>query len=295
MKIIILRFPYVKSPFCTIICDLAQKLEYDIEGIVSFDLEEKLTSYEGYPIYPLIDINKLSWDIAVYACDKKDFNDILPRMIELGIGKKEQFKNSFWLLKQLMIKKYEDFNDPVIQDTIEYWKTHEVSVFNQHINTEKSTLYRIFIDDNCNLPYIFFETVGGDNRRMYFPANNKFFIHNDEKFIANILREQEPTSPHLYIKDEHKVNAGDIVIDAGVCEGNFALKYVDICSKMYLFEPDPIWQEPLYQTFKDYRDKVEIIPKFLSDKTQGNTVTIDDRIRAACFARREKNSYQQQS
>ncbi len=86
------------------------------------------------------------------------------------------------------------------------------------------------------------------------------------------------TSPHLYVTDKHHVNAGDILIDAGVCEGNFALKYVDICSKMYLFEPDEVWQEPLRQTFKDYRDKVEIIPRSISDVTDDKNITIDDAL-----------------
>ncbi|MBR2520529.1 MAG: FkbM family methyltransferase [Selenomonadaceae bacterium] len=121
-----------------------------------------------------------------------------------------------------------------------------------------------------------------NGRRRYsqnvFPCD---FVGNEstgEKFIANILREQEPSSPHLYIKGEHKVNAGDIIIDAGVQEGNFALKYVDICSKIYLFECEPDWIEILKQTFRDYHDKVEIIPKFLSDVTDDKNITIDDAL-----------------
>ena len=92
------------------------------------------------------------------------------------------------------------------------------------------------------------------------------------------MKEQEPTSPHLYTTAKHDVHAGDIVIDAGVCEGNFALKYVDICSKIYLFEPDQRWYEPLKQTFKDYRDKVEIFPCFVSDITEHNVTRIDDAL-----------------
>ena len=205
--------------------------------------------------------------MAVYACEEKDFKEILPRMVELGIGKKEQFKNIFWLLKQFMTKKYEDFDDADIQATIEYWKTHELSVFNQHI--QDKTFDKVFFDEACNLPYINFKTVAGETRRMYFPNNYAFHIQDGEKFVKDLLTEQLPTSPHLYIKGKHRVNPGDIVIDAGVCEGNFALRYVDICSKMYLFEPDKMWQEPLRQTFKNYSDKVEIIPKFVSNTSGG--------------------------
>ena len=274
MKIIVLRFPYAPEHFLNNACLMAERLGWDIEGIVSFDLNEKGTS--KYPIYPLNEINNLSWDVAIYGCEDKDFAEIRPRMIELGIGKEEQFKNNFWLLKNLMTKKYEDFADPVIQETLEWWKTHDLSVFNQHI--QNGTLDKVFFDETCNLPYVWFDIAGGDVSKMYFPKNYSFKVQDGEKFVADILAEQIPTSPHLYITDEHKVQAGDVIIDAGVCEGNFALKYVDICSKMYLFEPEESWQEPLRQTFKDYLDKVEIIPKFVSDVTNEKNITIDDAL-----------------
>ncbi|MBR0262033.1 MAG: hypothetical protein IJQ85_09615 [Selenomonadaceae bacterium] len=276
MKIIVLKFPYVSSFFCEKSCEMIDVLKLDFSGFVSLDLNEELTSYNGYPIYPLKEINNLSWDIAIYGCEEEDFEDILPRMIELGIGKKEQFKNIHWFLQQFMIKKYEDFNDAVIQETLEYWKTHDISVFNQHV--KEGTLDKVFFDETCDLPYVNFKTVGGESRKMYYPKDYDFHIQNGEPFVKNLLTEQQATSPHLYITDNHKVDAGDIVIDAGVCEGNFALKYVDICSKMYLFEPEEKWQEPLRQTFKDYHDKVEIIPRFLSNGTEGNVITIDDAL-----------------
>ena len=278
MQIVIMKLPYIHPAFCEKLFELAERLEYDIAGIVSLSLEEKLTSIKNYRVYPLKDILNLSWDVAVFACADDISNDIAPKMIELGIGTREQFKNPYWLLKQLMIMKYEDFDDAAIQETLEYWKTHELSIFNQHLDGKESKNYRVFFDCECNLPYIHFQTVGGDWRKMYYPRDEKFFIHNGEKFVYGLMNEQLPTSPHLYIKGEHKVNAGDIVIDAGVCEGNFALRFVDICAKMYLFEPDKRWLEPLNQTFKNYRDKVEIIPRFLANVTNDKTITIDDAL-----------------
>ena len=267
MKIVILKFPHAPEYFFDVACFMVKKLGCEVSGIVTFDLNEKETSHEGYPIYPLTEIKNLSWDVAIYCCDGNDFAEILPRMIELGIGKREQFKNIFWLLQQFMTKKYEDFAAPAIQETLEWWKTHELSVFNQHV--PYGTLDKVFFDEACDLPYVNFQTVGGEWRKMYFPKNHDFHVQDGERFVRDLLTEQLPTSPHLYVTDEHKVQAGDIVIDAGVAEGNFALKYVDLCSKMYLFEPEEKWQEPLRQTFKNYRDKVEIIPRFVSDKTGG--------------------------
>ncbi len=276
MRIIIIKLPYIHESFCGKLCELAERLGYEIAGIVSLDLEEKITSIKNYPVYPLSEILNLQWEAAAFACYDDIFYDMTPRMVELGIGTHEQFKKFSWLLQQLMIKKYEDFDDPAIQETLEYWKTHELSVFNQHVPDDRGTFDRVFFDED--LPYIYFKTDGGEWRKMYYPRNQQFFTYKGEKFVKNLMEEQLPTSPHLYIKGEHKICAGDIVIDAGVMEGNFALRYVDICSKMYLFETDPRWVEALRQTFKDYRDKVEIIPRFVSNVTDDKNITIDDAL-----------------
>lgn len=277
MKIIILRFPHAHEKFFGVACLMARRLGCEVSGVVTFDLNEKETSCEGYPIYPLNEIKNLSWDVAIYCCEDDDFAEILPRMIELGIGTREQFKNDFWLLQQFMIKKYEDCADPAIQETLEWWKTHELSVYNQHIPND--TFDKVFLDDTCSLPYVNFQAVDGRQHKMYLPKNHPdFYVRDNEVFFRNLLTEQVPTSPHLYVTGEHQVRPGDVIIDAGVAEGNFALKYVDICSKMYLFEPEEVWQEPLRQTFKNYRDKVEIIPCFVSDKTGGVSIAIDDAL-----------------
>ncbi len=276
MRIIIIKLPYIHEVFCEKLCGLAERLGYEIAGVVSMDLEEKLSSIKNYPVYPLNEILNLQWEAAVFACDDGVFEEIIPRMIELGIGTREQFKKFSWLLQQLMIKKYEDFDDPAIQETLEYWKTNELSVFNQHVPENKNTGNRVFFDED--LPYIYFKMDDGEWRKMYYPREYNFFVYRGEKFVPDLMTEQLPTSPHLYIKGEHKICAGDVVIDAGVCEGNFALRYVDLCSKMYLFEPEKCWLEPLRRTFKDYRDKVEIIPKFLAHVTQDDYVKIDDAL-----------------
>jgi len=278
VRIIIIKFPYIDSSFYIKFCELAEKIEYDIAGIVSMDLEEKSTSIKKYPVYPLNEILNLSWEAAVFVCDDNIFKDISKSMVDLGIGTKEQFKNCYWLLQQYMIKKYEDFADPSIQEILKYWQTHDLSIFNQYLPENRVIGDRVFFDSDCDLPYIHFKTIGGDYRRMYYPRNKKFTERNGEKFVLNLMMEQLPTSPHLYIKDNHKVNASDIVIDAGVCEGNFALRYIDLCSKMYLFEADPNWFKPLNQTFKNYRDKVEIISRFVSDVTDDKNITIDDAL-----------------
>ena len=277
MNIAVIEIPYDRFKLCERICSMAERLAYNIVGIFSPDLNEQLTTFRDHPVRSFDDINKFSWDAAVLACDIENFNGIVPYMVELNIGTREQFKNYLWLLQQFMTLKYEDCADPVIQETLEYWKTHELSVFNQHVDFSTGTFDRVFFDEE--LPYIYFKTVVGDYRKMYFPPDKNFYVYNGERFVEQLMKEQEPTSPHLYTTDEHRVQEGDILIDAGVCEGNFALRYADICDKIYLFEPEVKWHEPLLRTFAPFGDKVELIPRYVSDFNAADKVTtIDDAL-----------------
>ncbi len=180
-----------------------------------------------------------------------------------------------------MIRKYEDDKDPVIQETLQYWKTHPMSIFNQHLEGYQGTLDELIVDENVGLSYIWFETVEGKRKKMYYPQDYATIVTapNGKRYVSNVLMEQVPTSPHLYIKGEHKVNQGDVLIDCGVCEGNFALKYVDVCSQIYLFETEARWLKPLYHTFQDYLNKVVIVPKFVSNVVAGNQITLDEAVR----------------
>ena len=275
MKVVLMKFPYDEAILHKAY-EMSEMLAYDIVGVISCDLNETSKFYNGYPVFPLMEIFNLSFDAAIAACDDETFNTNVPKFVKLGMGTKEQFKDLFWLLQQFMIKKYEHIADPVIQRTLKYWETHELSVFNQHFEKWKQTRHVLYIDEECDLPYVVFDTIEGKKKRMYYPRGQA--TESNRNALVNLMQEQAPTSPHLYIKGKHKINAGDIVIDAGVCEGNFALRYIDLCSKMYLFEPDENWFEPLQKTFKDYGDKVEFIPKFLSDKTDDKNITIDDAL-----------------
>ncbi|WP_285824743.1 hypothetical protein [Schaedlerella arabinosiphila] len=53
---------------------------------------------------------------------------------------------------------------------------------------------------------------------MYYSRNYKFLKRDGVLFVVNLLWEQSEGSPHLYVKENHDVNDGDSIIDAGVCE-----------------------------------------------------------------------------
>lgn len=279
MRLVIMKFPYVPDSLCEKTCAAAEHLEYEIVGIVTLEKNPATPEIKGYPILPLIKIFDLKWDAAILVCDDKTLlNDTVPKLVKLGIGSADQFKSRLWLLKQIMTLKYEDCADPVIQETLKYWQTNDLSVFNQLMNLNEGVADKVFRDADDGLPYIYFKTIGGDYRKLYFPREKKFDTYDGAEFVVDILFEQRPTSPHLYTTGDHQVQAGDVLIDAGVGEGNFALRYVDICSKLYLFEPASFWLESLNQTFKDYRDKVEIIPRYVADVTSDDCIAIDDAL-----------------
>ena len=246
-----------------------EKLGHNLLGFVALYEINGITKIDGYNFYPVDYIHRLKFDLALLDQHSGIIGAVFPSLVHNKFPM-HKVRTYMWLLQQIMIRKYEESADPVIQETLKYWRNHELSVFNQHFEGVPQTMDEVYVDEKCNLPYINFKTVSGNTRRMYYPKNHNFVTaDNGKRYIANVLIEQAPTSPHLYIKGTHKVDEGDVLIDAGVCEGNFSLRYVDICSKVYLFEPDKQWFEPLYYSFKDCWDKVEFIPIAVSDSTRG--------------------------
>ena len=112
-----------------------------------------------------------------------------------------------------------------------------------------------------------------NHKRMYYP---KGYTRSDVINCINFVKlEHDPDSPHRYLDDTFNVNEGDIVVDAGVAEGNFALDIVEKAKKVYLVECEEKWVEALKWTFQPWADKVVIIPKMLGEKDDQQYASID--------------------
>lgn len=125
------------------------------------------------------------------------------------------------------------------------------------------------IDSNYGMKYVLHE-----NKRLYF--KNEW---SDEEihFKYNwLLLEQDIDSPHRYEYGDFKVNEGDVVVDAGVAEGNFALSVVERVKKLYLFEADKDWIPILEKTFAPWKEKIVIINKYISDEDNDNEICFDE-------------------
>ena len=133
--------------------------------------------------------------------------------------------------------------------------------------------YEVIWDEVFNMPYVIF-----DGKKMYFPRNKRFKVENGKQYVTGLEFEQQEGSPHTYITDDICVREGDVLVDAGVCEGNFAIKYIDKVSKLYLIECNPAWLYPLKLTFREYLDKIVFCSKFLGKVDGEKTTTLDSLI-----------------
>jgi len=246
--------------------------KYNVIGICDNDRKKQGELFCEKKIYSPNQISKLSFD-KIIICSDNYFYCIKNQIItELHI-QEDKIVSRWDDLKQKMISKYEKNNDSQIQETLAYWKKgNELTVFNQFISQD-ATYSEVFYDTVENMSYILFE-----DKKMYFPEKYNFFIKDGKRYVKNILGDQSPKSPHLYIRPGDEKNVKGIIVDAGTCEGNFALKYVDDASKIYLVEMDAEWIKALKCTFKNYSDKVVFCEKKLSKEDTVDSVTLNSLV-----------------
>jgi len=208
----------------------------------------------------------------------------LKKIIPLSLIKKRHeyiHKQSMNRLKCRVIEYLE--NDPVntrdnekIQAIEFLKKSKQFSVFPYNfINKYHKKDIIVFTDDTCGLKYVLHE----NNKRLYFKRGW------DEEYIKyyynGLLIEQDIDSPHRYLYEDFQVYEGDVVVDIGVAESNFALSVVEKCKKLYLFESDSEWIEALNMTFYHYMNnrggsKVVIVNKKISDSNDNDSIALDN-------------------
>jgi hypothetical protein len=95
------------------------------------------------------------------------------------------------------------------------------------------------------------------------------------KSWSELLKEQDPESPHRYLTDNFSPSEEDIVADIGAAEGNFSLSVIEDIRKVYLFEYDYRWIKALANTFAPWQEKAVIIPKYVSDFDDSRHISLD--------------------
>jgi hypothetical protein len=122
-------------------------------------------------------------------------------------------------------------------------------------------------DATLELPYVIH-----NNRKLYFKDMPKNKVLEAYRML---LLEQDIRSPHCYVNTYEELK-GKTILDVGAAEGIFSLNAIDFAAHIYLFECEIDWIKPLRATFKPMKDKVSIVEKYVSNKSEGNYVTLDD-------------------
>lgn len=254
--------------------DAYGKNKYKIVALIdkNYEIEKEIG---GYEVFAPSEITKVQYDEIVIASNKY-FNEIEKQLTDEFKVDKEKIRTFSEvydpIIKKEIEKKYRTSPDVEIKKIISYWKENKISIFNHRENKE-CMYYEVMYDKEKDAPYIYFE-----GKKMYYPKEYDYFIEKNGKlYLKNVLEaEQYEGSPHLYISGNHKINKGDVVVDAGAAEGNFSLRYIDLISKLYIIECDSKWMKALKMTFEPYNEKVVFVEKKLSDMVGEDSITLDD-------------------
>lgn len=244
----------------------------DITGYIDNNPQAVGTVFFGKNVYApsiLMESNVSKTVIVSNRFEKEIKTQILD---EFGKYNVKVLNGREYIRIQLM-QRYENSDEQDILEIIDFLKNHDLDIFNYSFINKYNEIQPDIIWDN--IAEMYYTIHAGKkmyfSRKMNSPKVVKTYYHS-------ILIEQDENSPHRYYNENCCVKSGDIVVDAGVAEGNFSLSVIDMVSKIYMFEPDPDWVDALKMTFKNYKDKVVIIPKGISDKIGSCMTTIDKTI-----------------
>ena len=155
---------------------------------------------------------------------------------------------------------------------LDYLKTNPIEVFPYHFQNQYiADKIEVLDDPEKGLRYVML-----DGKKLYF--KKRWSKQRIQHSFNELTKEQDLQSPHRYLNENFKIDEGEVLVDIGVAEGNFALGAVEKASRLILFETDKEWIEALNATFEPWKDKVLIVNKFVSDITNATNTTLDDFI-----------------
>lgn len=159
--------------------------------------------------------------------------------------------------------------EPEFKAAVAYLENHPLGVFPDSF-TDKYNFrdVEVFRDAVKDLLW-----VNHEGHRLYFKRS--YNVTTVKLLYNGLLAEQDPESPHRYTATGFELKPDDVLLDVGSAEGIFTLSNIVKLKKAYLFEREPEWVEALEATFEPWRNKVEIISKFVSDVDDAENICID--------------------
>lgn len=157
-----------------------------------------------------------------------------------------------------------------ITSVLNYLSKNPIAVFPYDFQDEYiAENIEVFDDKEKGLKYVLM-----DGKKLYF--KKRWGTKKIQNLYNLLSKEQDIRSPHRYLTNEFEFKMGETLIDVGAAEGNFALSVVEKASRIILFEADKEWIEPLNATFEPWKDKVEIVNKFVSNISDSSNTKLDD-------------------
>ncbi len=201
------------------------------------------------------------------------FDEIKNRILQDTEIKESFIENIYYFAKKKILNRYKTETNQEIQTILSYLENESLDVFNYEFkkNYSLDEINPIY-DNGVNLFYVMH-----NGHKLYMASN----INTEDKvkrYYNSIRIEQDELSPHQYLTKEFGIVEGDVVVDVGAAEGNFALDVIEKAKKVYIIETNEQWIEALKNTFHNYLDKIVMINKFAADYTAGREAKIDDMI-----------------
>lgn len=243
----------------------------EIVGFIDKDIKKQGQQFLGKKIYMPDEMALLDYDyIDIWS--SKYYDEIYREAVDGYHISPDKIEDIFSAYKRELEERYAGTNDREIKDFLESMRVQQgIDVFYYEPAEKADVQNEVFFDESAQLQYVLFE-----GKRMYLKRDFPYMEEkNGKKYIGNMYAEQDVNSPHRYENGDVVVEEGDILIDAGACEGNFSLHHIDKVKRVYLIECDPDWIEALRYTFQPYKDKVVLCEKFLSDTDTEQTISLD--------------------
>ncbi len=245
--------------------------QYNVMGFIDNNADKRGKTFYEREIFTADILRKMKPDrIVILTVRYKEIEEQIRNEFPELMASVEEM-NFFY--KQTVIKRYRDSCEPEIIRILEHLWKNDLQVFNyDFVKKYNEMCFRIEMDESCGM---YFVRHGG--KRLYFSKAIKSTVEAAD-YYRGVLMEQDKESPHKYTDENFGIEKGNVVVDIGVAEGNFSLQVIDRVSRLYIIESDDGWIEALRETFRDYKEKVIIIQKFVTSVDEGKYATLDSLI-----------------
>ncbi len=194
----------------------------EIVCFVDNDIKQKW--FKGKTVIRPSEMNQVEYDYICIWVGARFEKEIIKQITEELCIPRNRVLDIFTPFKRLLHERYINSVDIEILEMLDKIDSRKwLDIYYFEPKNKPKGLSEVFYDSNADLYYSLFE-----GKRMYLKRSYGYFTEiNGTKYVGDMWGEQDLNSPHLYEEGSVKVEEGDVLVDAGVCEGNFSLHNID--------------------------------------------------------------------